>query len=177
MMLSRGVELPSDVHKKENRSYFVWEYGKVPDLVVEVVSNREGGEDTTKFEAYGEIGIPYYIIQDPYHQLSDETLRVYRREGLSRYQRFDHSGMLPGIDLGVCLWQGLYEDLDGTWLRWTDSAGTIIETGAERADREKEHADHSTERADLQQARADQAQARADRLAEQLRQLGADPEA
>ena len=39
-----GTTLPADLWPKSLRSYFVWDYGKVPDVVIEVVSNREGGE-------------------------------------------------------------------------------------------------------------------------------------
>ncbi len=44
LLLSLGVTAPDDPAPKENRSYFVWEYGKAPDLVVEIVSNRKGNE-------------------------------------------------------------------------------------------------------------------------------------
>ena len=47
---------------------------------------------------------------------------------------------LPGIELGLRLWTGRYEDHDNTWLRWTDAAGTPIATGAERA----KHEHHAT---------------------------------
>ena len=64
-LLSLDVELPSEIHLKQNRSYFVWEYGKPPDVVIEVVSNREGGEGTTKLTRYASIGVRYYVIYDP----------------------------------------------------------------------------------------------------------------
>ncbi|MBI2478511.1 MAG: Uma2 family endonuclease [Planctomycetia bacterium] len=127
-MLSLDVELPGDIWKKQNRSYFVWEYGKPPEVVVEVVSNREGGEEDRKLKGYAQIGVKYYVIHDPEKQLS----------------------------LGLKLWEGTYEDRTDTWLRWYDAHGELIPTGAERADA----AEH-----------------RADKLAEQLRQLGIEPEA
>ena len=58
MLLSTDVHLPADVHPKAHRSYFVWNYGKVPDVVVEVVSNREGGEDSGKLAAYAPSASP-----------------------------------------------------------------------------------------------------------------------
>ena len=42
VLLSLNVEAPANLFPKSNRSYFVWEYGKPPNVVVEVVSNREG---------------------------------------------------------------------------------------------------------------------------------------
>ena len=35
---------------------------------------------------------------------------------------------LPGVELGLRLWAGRYEDHENTWLRWTDVTGTPIAT-------------------------------------------------
>ncbi|MEW6276989.1 MAG: Uma2 family endonuclease, partial [Candidatus Eremiobacterota bacterium] len=42
---------------KKNRAYFVWRFGKPPDLVVEIVSNNEGEEDTRKLRSYERIKV------------------------------------------------------------------------------------------------------------------------
>jgi Uma2 family endonuclease len=70
-MLSLGVVVPTDIHVKRNRTYFVWEHGKAPEVVIEVVSNREGGEDTEKLVTYAEIGIrlPAYLLVNCYQLL------------------------------------------------------------------------------------------------------------
>ena len=44
VLLSLDVEITGDWLAKEHRSYFVWEFGKAPEAVVEIVSNSEGGE-------------------------------------------------------------------------------------------------------------------------------------
>ena len=41
-----------------HRSYFVQEHGKPPDVVVEIVSNRRGCEDSNKLEGYARIRVP-----------------------------------------------------------------------------------------------------------------------
>ncbi len=41
VMLSLEVSLPEDLWPKPNRSYFIWRFAKPPDVVVEIVSNRE----------------------------------------------------------------------------------------------------------------------------------------
>ena len=91
-LLSLDVELPADVHPKRHRSYFVWEYGKAPDVVVEVVSNREGGEDTAKLAAYARVGVRYYAIYDPEQWLGAEVLRVYRLERFDFTKWMSRSG-------------------------------------------------------------------------------------
>ncbi len=168
VLLSLDVELPPDVHPKPFRSYFLWEYGKPPDVVIEVVSNREGGEDADKLAGYARIGVKYYVIFDPDCLLSDQLLRPFRLEA-GGYRDMAGPIWLPCAGLGLQLWQGRFEDVDDTWLRWVDKQGRPIPTGAERAEREQA-------RAVREQARAVREQARAERLMEQLRRLGAEPE-
>jgi len=163
-MLSLRVELFADLEPKNHRSYFIWEYGKAPDVVIEIVSNREGGEDTDKLAAYARIGIRYYVIHDPYRLLGPEELRAYRLEGLG-YKGLREPLWLPDVGLGLALWNGRFEDSDATWLRWIDETGAPISTGQERAEAERQ-------RADAERQRADQEQQRAEQLAAQLRQLG-----
>lgn len=189
MMLSLDVELPEDIWAKEHRSYFVWEYGKMPEVVVEVVSNREGGEDSDKLTGYARIGICYYVIYDPDEWLNAGPLRAYKLDG-RKYRPLAEPISFPEIGLGLRIWQGRYEDVEGTWLRWVDAEGQWIKTGSERADEERARADEERARADEERARAQLAQERArqaqeeaqrsaeraDRLAEQLRRMGVEPE-
>lgn len=167
-LLSLDVELPQDIHVKAHRSYFVWEYGQAPDVVIEVVSNLEGGEDTEKLAGYARVGARYYVIFDPDKLLGEEVLRAYRLEG-PHFQRMDEPVWFPHVGLGLRLWKGRYEDLDAEWLRWVDAEGRWISTGSERADAEQQ-------RADVEQQRADVERQRAERLAEQLRRLGVEPQ-
>ena len=105
VLLSMKVKLPADLRAKRHRSYFIWEYGKPPDVVIEVVSNREGGEDTEKLEIYAEIGVRDYAIFDPDRWLSPDVLRVYRLvEG--EYCQMDEPIWFPKVGLGLRVWQG-----------------------------------------------------------------------
>jgi Uma2 family endonuclease len=160
-MLSVDVELPADARPKERRSYFVWVYGKAPDVVIEVVSNTEGGEDTVKLAGYARAGVRYYVIFDPFRLLSDEVLRAYRLEGL-KFRRMEGAVLFPDVELGLQLWDGRYEEWETTWLRWVDAAGQLVLTGNELAESRLEQAESERRRAD--------------RLAEQLRRLGVDPQ-
>ena len=153
VLISLGVELPTDFWKKENRSYLIWEYGKPPDVVMEIVSNRKGREAGYKLRQYARLGIAYYIVYDPNHQLGNKPLHVYTlRE--ARYQKSKKT-WLPDVGLGVILWTGIYRGMEATWLRWQDEGGNLLLTGAERAEVAEE---------------------RAERLAAQLRALGVEPE-
>ena len=41
VLVSLGVQMPASPFPKGNRSYFVWKFGKPPEIVVEVVSNTD----------------------------------------------------------------------------------------------------------------------------------------
>ncbi|MBX2999177.1 MAG: Uma2 family endonuclease, partial [Caldilineaceae bacterium] len=60
VLVALDVQLPENFMKKDQRSYFFWLYGKPPDVVIEVVSNREGGELGHKLQGYARLGVPYY---------------------------------------------------------------------------------------------------------------------
>ncbi len=49
VLLSLDVQAPADLWPKAHRSYFLWRYGKVPEVVIEVVSNRKGGKTATNW--------------------------------------------------------------------------------------------------------------------------------
>ena len=160
MLLSLGVEIPEDVWSKSHRAYFVWEFGKPPDVVIEVVSNKEGHEADSEVTDYAAIGVKYYAVFDPEQLLSGRLLRLYELHGASYVER---TGLwMPDINLGLRLWEGTYEGLAANWLRWFDQQGKLIETGAERAEQEHQ--------------RAEREHKRAERLAHKLRQLGIDPD-
>ena len=52
VLLSLGVKVHEDVWSKAHRAYFVWEFGKPPDIVIEVVSNKKGSELDSKLTDY-----------------------------------------------------------------------------------------------------------------------------
>jgi hypothetical protein len=165
--LSLDVRPRADWHEKKNRSYFLWEFGKVPEVVVEIVSNREGGELGHKLDGYARMGVLYYIVYDPQLKLKGGALRVFvLRDG--EYQELDRP-YLPRVGLGLKLWDGVFEDREDTWLRWCDEQSNVIMTGEERARMEAERAD------DEATARME-AENRAARLAAKLRELGVDPD-
>jgi hypothetical protein len=182
-LLSLDVTLPKDLHAKQGHSYYQWDRGKPPDVIIEIVSNTTDGEDSSKMDLYARQAIPYYVIYDPDHYLSPETLRCFVLVA-GTYQPTD-PGPWPNIGLGLRLWQGPFERVTDTWLRWCDANGVIIPTGEERANqardracreqdrfnREKELADQAEELANREQERADRAEARRCELEAELRRL------
>lgn len=167
VFLSLGVEMPTDWSKKQNRSYFVWEFGKAPEVCIEIVSNREGNELGKKKDLYARIGIPYYAVFDPLEQIqrsnemNGQLLRVW---GLTfgQYVEMAHPFWLPTVGLGLTIWEGEFEAVSGTWLRWCDRDQQVLPTGAEAKV--------------LEFQRAESERQKAERLAERLRELGVNPD-
>jgi Uma2 family endonuclease len=165
VMLSLKVSV-GGLSIKDNRSYFVWVKGKVPEVVIEIVSDKRGGEETHKMLAYAQMGISYYVIFDPEGYLGKGILRAF---GLNQgiYEELEDR-YFPRVGLGLTMWEGEFERHHRTWLRWCDSNKQVIPTGRERVEQERLAKEQA-------QQRAEQAQQRAERLAQQLRELGRDP--
>ncbi len=168
VFISLDVAPPKDLHDKKGRSYLVWEVGKMPEVVVEIVSNHEGGELDRKKRDYARMGIRYYVVFDPMRLLSDDALRVYEPGFANRYSlRNDYR--LPDVGLGLTFHQGVFEKVEYNWLRWCDATGALLPTPDERAAQAEERAAQAEER-------AAQAEAERVRLVAKLRELGVDPD-
>jgi Uma2 family endonuclease len=168
MMLSLGVQRAEDLSQKRYRSYFVWEFGKVPDVCIEIVSNQEGdelnlsqksqckGKTAHKKQIYAQVGIPYYVVFDPLQQLQHEgemngaLLRSWKLEAGQYVELTTAEGIravnqpvwLENVGLGLMLWEGQFEEkVTRLWLRWCDAQGQVILTGAERAEQERQRAE------------------------------------
>ena len=187
VMLSLDVQSDSPPDEPEKRSYFLWEMGKPPDVVVELVSDQRGGEDTDKLTAYARIGVPYYIIYDRFDLLGGGELRAFAlREGV--YHPISPS-WLPGAGLGMTMWTGPYAGWTKAWPRWCDRNGVVIPSGIERAEAERLSAaaerqraeaerqitETERQRAEAERQRADQTAERVRLLEERLRALGQEP--
>ncbi|MGF1481707.1 MAG: Uma2 family endonuclease [Cyanophyceae cyanobacterium] len=167
VFLSLDVQVPDNWWKKSNRSYLLWQFGKPPEVVIEIVSNKEGSELSQKLDIYEQMRVSYYIVYDPSQQLSDTELRIYELRGRRFFET--EQTWLEQVELGVALWEGEFEGRQDTWLRWCDKDGTILLTGDERAAQ-------AESRAVQAESRAAQAESRAEQLAEQLRALGINPD-
>ena len=114
---------------------------------------REINQPPTKWQVYERIlRIPYYVVYDRY----ENNLRAF---GLvnGRYDAItlpESRLWLDEIGIGLGLWQGVYQQTSGLWLRWYDRSGWLP-TPSEQAKAESE---------------------RADKLAAYLRSQGVDPD-
>jgi Uma2 family endonuclease len=155
MMLSVDVEIARDLSEKKNRSYFVWQFGKPPEVVVEIVSAKDDGELSERLRRYRRMRVSYYVVHDPLRSLDEPRVRSFEMRG-DVYVPIERP-WFASLGLGLVEWEGLFEGLRGRWLRWCTLDGRVVPTGAERAEA------------------AEAAEARLARLAAQLRELGIDP--
>lgn len=123
------------------------------------------------YEQY--LRVPHYLVYSRYTQ----KLRYFKLMG-SRYEEQPVQAIAPMIwladlQIGVGLWEGYFEGLPGPWLRWCDAEGNWLLTDTEQERLAKEQERLAKEQA---QKQAIEAQARAERLAEQLRELGVEPD-
>ena len=161
-----------------NRSYTPQLQGEMPVIVMEFLSDTEGGEYSIKstyppgkwFFYERVLQVPNYVIFDP----SNGEIEVYRLEDSGRYQlesaNTDGRYWIRELNLFLGVWQGIRENRDGYWLRWWNKAGQLLLWGFELAIQERE-------RAEREQKRAEREQQRAERLLAQLRAAGIEPEA
>jgi Uma2 family endonuclease len=184
VFLSLDVQYAEDIWKKRNRCYMIGIFGKPPELVIEVVSNKTGEENTTKLKRYEKIGIKYYVIFDPcHHILKSSIIQVYKLTG-GLYKLYSE-------DVNECIWfndlnvgmkvqKGIFEEMNADWLRWCDDHGNILLTGFERATAVEKHAKAVEQHAKAVEQRANKfenqmkfEQERANALAQELAKIKA----
>jgi hypothetical protein len=174
VMLSLDVTIPPELEEKKNRSYFLWRYGKPPEVVIEIVSNRKGGDLGARRARYARMRVDHYVVYDPLGALGDVTLRAFSlREGVyveSVRPWFENVG------LGLVEWEGSFEGIHHGWLRWCTRDGVVVPTGAERAAVAEARVGAAEARIGVAEARIGAAEARAERLAARLRALGIEPD-
>jgi len=178
VLVSLDVALHDDVLAKEHRTYFLWVFGKSPDLVIEVVSNRVGGELTTRKKKYRDLHVPAYVVWDPAQHLGGADLQAFELRGMLYIKK--KGAFFDAMGLGLVVWEGTFEGCTQRWLRWVDAEGKLLLAGAEQAklaqkhtrqeqkrtQRERERAQQERERAQQEQERAQQAVERAQHAVE-----------
>jgi Uma2 family endonuclease len=165
------------------RSYTPHLEGDVPTLVIECLSDTEGGEYSSRpFYPYGKLWfyerilrVPDYVIFEP----EAGTLEIRRLIGESyQLQQADEQGRywIASLNLFLGIWLGTKADRRGRWLRWWDADGHLLLWGAESLEQERQRAEQEHHRAEQEHYRAEHERQRAERLAAYLKTQGFDPE-
>jgi Uma2 family endonuclease len=167
-------------------SYVIWQEGVDPYVVVELLSPgtekedlgqtlRDVNQPPSKWEVYEQIlRVPYYIVFNRYNnqlQAFQNLAGRYQELNLAESQLW-----LPELELGLGLWQGEYEGIEGLWLRWRDVEGKWIPTSRERTEQERQRAEQERQRAEQAELQLEQERQRAEQLAARLQELGLNPD-
>ncbi len=138
------------VPHRQRKSYVVWQEGKTPDVIIELLSDstREFDKNAKKQVYQDRLHLPEYFWYDPHSQeWAGFELRDWQYEPIEP----DEHGRLISKRLGLALAQreGRFQNTGGIWLRWETLDGELLPTGEEMA------------RAALQEAKAAQREAKA----------------
>ncbi len=132
------------------RSYVVWQEGKSPAVAIEFLSPGTEVEDLGRF--YGEVveqsasqppaklevyeqylQIPHYLVYSRYTQ----ELRYFQlKDGWYQEQALNAANpivWLADLEIGLGIWDGVFEGIPGYWLRWCDRVGNWFLTDTEQA--------------------------------------------
>src|SRR5262245_1369438 len=67
-----------------------------------------------------------YVVYDPGHHLGDQDVYAFKLEDLDYVPM--QEAWFPGLGLGLRLWEGVYQGVQATWLRWYSSDGQWLRT-------------------------------------------------
>jgi Uma2 family endonuclease len=138
------------VPRGERKSWVVWEEGKAPDVIIELLSDSTRDRDKTlKKQVYREqLRIPEYYWYDPFNP---DDWAGFCLSGME-YQplSLDGSGRMLSRQLQLALlrWRGSYRGVSAIWLRWATPQGQLLLTGDERAEQERQRAEQERQRAE-----------------------------
>jgi Uma2 family endonuclease len=156
MFLSFDVTKPKTWFDKKDKCYFTWLVGKNPELVVEVISNKKGKENTSKKKLYARLGVKYYVLIDPYYHVDKDKkqrLQVFELNENNVYEPLSPPYFMEEINLGIMIWDNLFEEEKAPWGRWCDREGNVLTTGAEKAKQQEERAEQEKQKAERVQKR------------------------
>ena len=162
------------VPKVERKSWVIWEEGKAPDVVIELLSDSTAAYDKTlKKQIYqDQMRVSEYFWFDPFRP--DDLAGFILEDGV--YQPIaptpQNTLVSPALELALVRWEGSYKSFPAVWLRWASLSGEVLPIAEEIADRERDRADLAQQQADLMQQRAEQAESQFRQAVLNLRQTG-----
>lgn len=155
------------VPKGERLSWVVWEEGKAPDVVIEILSENTAEKDKNdrKSNYQNQMRVTEYFWFDPFNPEDWAGFALHQGIYQPILPRADN--LLPSrvMELGLQLWQGNYKGIDATWLRWCTLDGELLPTAQELASAERQ-------RVEQEQLRVKQTRLRLQHVVRKLLQEG-----
>jgi Uma2 family endonuclease len=150
------------VPKRERKSWVVWQEGKGPDVVIELLSESTAAQDKgEKKDIYQDrLRVPEYFWFDPF--TAEWAGFVLRNRGYEPLTE-DSQGRLISqcLELALLRWDGVYQDVEARWLRWVTLEGTLLPTPQEVATETQQQAAEAQQHVAEAQQQAAEAQQQA----------------
>jgi len=183
------------VSNRMRKSWVVWEEGKAPDIVIELLSESTAKKDKGhKKRIYqNKLKVDEYYWFDPHNTNDFMGFRLVD----SVYQELplqNNSFISQSLGLKLSRWHGVYQNVDTVWLRWktlgdkllllpeeaeakrANTKAKLASTATKRAKAETQRAEAEAQRAEAAEQLAKVEAQRAERLAQLLREHGIDPD-
>jgi Uma2 family endonuclease len=159
------------VPRREHKSWVVWQESKGPDVIIELLSASTAAIDKgeKKLVYQDNLRVPEYYW---YHPFTGERAGFVLRDGQYEPIEPDDDNRLisRSLDLALVTWEGVYQGIEASWLRWAMLDGMLLPTGEEIAVQERLRADQERLRADQERVRAEDALQRVAELERLLHQ-------
>jgi Uma2 family endonuclease len=138
------------VPKTERLSWVVWEEGKQPDLVIELLSESTKVKDKNqkKLIYQNSLCVPEYFWFDPFN--AEDWAGFYLNGEVYQQISPNSQNQLVSRALGLALvrWEGFYREINATWLRWSTLDGELLPTSQEFIQQEKQQVEQEKQRAE-----------------------------
>jgi Uma2 family endonuclease len=122
------------VKQRRRYSWVVWEEGKAPDLVIELLSDTTAHKDRNekKLVYQDKLRVPEYFLFDP---LNGEFEGFRLRDGVYEPIQSDGQGRLMSeqCQLALVPRNGVFNKQNWLWLRWETLSGELLATAEERS--------------------------------------------
>jgi Uma2 family endonuclease len=138
------------VPKRERRSWVVWEEGKAPDVVIELLSKSTAKQDkTAKKQIYqNRMRVPEYFWFDPFNPDDWAGFTLQHSEYQPIQSNTQNQLVSEVLGLALVRWTGSYRGVETTWLRWATLSGDLLLTPREVAEQERQRAEQERQRAE-----------------------------
>ena len=116
--------------------------------------SRQPDQPPGKWQVYQDIlRVPYYFLFDRY----DNQFRAFvLNKGVYEPQTIENQKFwVPALNLGLGVWQGHYQGIHRSWLRWYDTNEQWVPTPQEAFERERQQAQQERQRAEQEQQQAE----------------------
>ena len=116
-------------------SYTFWEEeDTIPSFVLEMVSQKYGGEYKEKAITYAKIKVPYYLVYNPNHwqRHNKEPFEIYKLINGSYEKQLSEPYFMPEIGLGIGRESKVVRGIEREVLCWYDSLGNTYKNAEEQ---------------------------------------------